>query len=316
VSIEPGWYPDPAEPTTQRYWDGEGWLGDPVPADVQPPATPPVARAEATAVAPAPLATPPATPVPPAHPWPVPPSLPQPGTLPPTSQAPHGPGAHGHGPSWPPGWPPGWPAGYPYPAAVLPEPRPHGFRLAGAGPRFVARLVDILAVLVLCVIANAWFAIEFWRDVQPYFSGVTALFQAGQTNVESLPPPPDSANILLALMSVVATAVWFAYEVPASANSGQTLGKRLLGIKVVRLESEDQLGFGRALRRWSRLGLPTLFWAACCGLTVILQAIDCFFVVIDKPLRQALHDKSAATVVIELPRPGRPETARVVPPAS
>jgi hypothetical protein len=32
--------------------------------------------------------------------------------------------------------------------------------------------------------------------------------------------------------------------------------------------------------------------------------------VIDRPLRQALHDKGAATVVIEVPRPGRPETAR------
>ena len=307
--IQPGWYPDPAEPTTQRYWDGEGWLGDPIPADAQPPATPPVAQVEATAVAAAPLATPPApTPAPPAHPWP---GLPHPGTLPPTGQAPHP-----AGPAWPPGWPPGWPAGYPYPAAVLPEPRPHGFRLAGAGPRFAARLIDILAVLVLCVIANAWFAIEFWRDMQPYYSGVAALIEAGQTNVESLPTPPDSANILLVLMSVVATAVWFAYEVPASANSGQTLGKRLLGIKVVRLESEEHLGFGRAFRRWSRLGLPTLFWAACCGLPLILQAIDCFFVVVDKPLRQAIHDKSAATVVIELPRPGRPETARVVPPPS
>jgi len=180
----------------------------------------------------------------------------------------------------------------------------------------VARLVDIIAVLLLCLIANAWFAIAFWRDMKPYVEAFSAAFQAGQTNVEQMPTPPESANILLILMTVVATAVWFAYEVPASANSGQTLGKRLLGIKVVRLESEERLGFGRAFRRWSRLGLPTLFWAACCGLTLILQAIDCVFVVIDKPLRQALHDKSAATVVIELPRPGRPETARVVPPAS
>ena len=27
-SIAPGWYKDPADPATQRYWDGEGWLGD------------------------------------------------------------------------------------------------------------------------------------------------------------------------------------------------------------------------------------------------------------------------------------------------
>ncbi|MCW2643103.1 MAG: transporter, partial [Dactylosporangium sp.] len=38
--IEPGWYKDPAEPTTQRYWDGEGWIGAPLPADASPPAGP------------------------------------------------------------------------------------------------------------------------------------------------------------------------------------------------------------------------------------------------------------------------------------
>jgi uncharacterized RDD family membrane protein YckC len=190
------------------------------------------------------------------------------------------------------------------------EPRPHGLRLASAGSRFVARLVDILAVSVLCVIANAWFAIEYWRDIQPYLAGYTRFIQSGQTNVESLPVPPESATFLLLLMGFVATAVWFAYEVPATSNSGQTLGKRLLGIKVVRLESEENLGFRRAFRRWSRLGLPTLLWAACCGVTFLLQVIDCLFVVIDRPLRQALHDKGAATVVIEVPRPGRPETAR------
>ena len=25
TTIEPGWYPDPADPATQRYWDGGAW---------------------------------------------------------------------------------------------------------------------------------------------------------------------------------------------------------------------------------------------------------------------------------------------------
>ncbi len=40
TTIEPGWYPDPAEPATQRYWDGAAWVGKPVPADAEPPAEP------------------------------------------------------------------------------------------------------------------------------------------------------------------------------------------------------------------------------------------------------------------------------------
>ena len=37
-------------------------------------------------------------------------------------------------------------------------PRPHGFALAHAGARFAARLLDILAVLVLVAVANVWIA--------------------------------------------------------------------------------------------------------------------------------------------------------------
>ena len=182
--------------------------------------------------------------------------------------------------------------------------------LAGAGSRLVARLVDILAVFLLSVIANAWFAVEFWRDFQPFFADYLR-WTEGSSNpfaFEGAPTPPESISTLLLLMCVVITAVWFAYEVPASANSGQTLGKRLVGIKVVRVDSEGRLGYGRSLRRWSRLGLPTLLWPLCCGLTALLQVVDCLFVVIDRPLHQALHDKGARTVVVQLPRPGRPET--------
>ena len=34
----------------------------------------------------------------------------------------------------------------------------------------------------------------------------------------------------------------------------------------------------------------------------LLQFVDCIFVAIDRPLHQALHDKGAATVVVEVPR--------------
>lgn len=41
MSVAPGWYLDPADPDTRRYWDGEGWLGAPIPAEATPPAGPP-----------------------------------------------------------------------------------------------------------------------------------------------------------------------------------------------------------------------------------------------------------------------------------
>jgi uncharacterized RDD family membrane protein YckC len=291
TEIAPGWYKDPAEPTTQRYWDGEGWTGAPIPADATPPDGPPPPEPEPV-IPVIPAAAPdPVSPVPVAPgPWHAAP--PPAGTSPSaTSPAPDPLAA------------PAWPYRFPPPYAITAAaPRPHGLALAGVGARFVARIVDVLVVLVLCAIANAWFAIQFWQGVRPYYAEALRRGFAGDSNTDNLPALPQSTSTLLLLMCIATTAVWFAYEVPASANSGQTLGKRLLGIKVVRLDSGDRLGFGRSFRRWSRLGLPTLLWY-CCGVGFLLQIIDCLFAAIDRPLHQALHDKTAATVVVQVPRP-------------
>jgi uncharacterized RDD family membrane protein YckC len=101
-------------------------------------------------------------------------------------------------------------------------------------------------------------------------------------------------------MLIVATLLWLLYEAPATGSRGQTLGKRIMHIKVVRLESTEPLGFGRAFRRWARLGLWTPFWG-CLGLGLLFQLIDSASPLFDPRLRQALHDKTAATVVVELP---------------
>jgi uncharacterized RDD family membrane protein YckC len=296
TEIAPGWYKDPAEPTTQRYWDGGGWVGAPVPADATPPDGPPPPEPE-----------PPAVTLPdPTQPERVATGSFQSASAPPTTQGPPagtGTGApqpEGHAPlTAPPGWPYGYPAAY---AGVVPAPRPHGLALASVGTRFVARIVDVLVVLVLSAIANVWFAIQFWQSFQPWY--VEFMKRGALGDTQNLPTAPETTSTLFLLMCIATTAVWFAYEVPASANSGQTLGKRLLGIKVVRMESADRLGFGRSFRRWSRLGLPTLLWY-CCGVGFLLQLIDCLFAAIDRPLHQALHDKTAATVVVQVPRPSQ-----------
>jgi uncharacterized RDD family membrane protein YckC len=302
-TIPPGWYKDPADPTTQRWWDGEGWLGDPLPADAPPPDGPPPAALEAA----------PAAPVTGAaggggvagHPSGARPgagALGQPGQLGGGQLgAPGAAGSPGLGQTAP----VEWPMSHRYPAVA---PRPHGFMVAGAGSRFMARFVDILAVLLLAGIANIWFAIEFWRNAQPVLNWIVT--QPAPT-MENAPDSLGRAWELTIIMGIVLTAVWFAYEVPASANSGQTLGKRIFGIKVVRIEADERLGFRRSFWRWFRLAWPTPFWAACYGLPIVLQAIDCLFVATDRRLHQALHDRVTNTVVVQVPRAGRPETARI-----
>jgi uncharacterized RDD family membrane protein YckC len=342
-SLPEGWYKDPADPTTQRWWDGEGWLGKAVPADQTPPDGPPPADdppaddLEPVAPVEPPVAAAPATPEapvpprdapPPAQGWdpPVPPrDAPPPaqGWGPPAPPLNAPPPAQGWGPppgwvptpqGWqpPPGWvpPPGWapqPGAFPY-AYAMPEARPHGLPLAGLGHRLAARLIDIVIVLILNVIVNGWFAYQWWLEVAPM---VRAAMRTPLGTVNEQPSLRSSYLILT--MLVVATALWFAYEVPALANSGQTLGKRLLHVRVFGLEGTGQIGFARATRRWARLGVWTMLWG-CWGIGLLIQAINSLSPVFDPRLRQAVYDKTVHTVVLAVPAGYRAPVQATEPP--
>jgi uncharacterized RDD family membrane protein YckC len=154
----------------------------------------------------------------------------------------------------------------------------------------------VLAVLGLNIVVNGWFMYQWWQDVSPYLAEFQRRWQAGLPTGDI--PQPQRAGGLQIAITLIAVALWFAYEVPSLANTGQTLGKRLLGLKVVRIEEDAPPGLGRAIRRWNPLGLPTLLWT--CGIGFVLQFFDCLYVLIDRPLHQALHDKSAATVVVHV----------------
>jgi len=185
------------------------------------------------------------------------------------------------------------PAGY----QPAPPARPHGYPLATLGARLVARLIDIGLVFLLNVLVNGWFVYQYVKEIWP----IVTEAQQRMLNGEPLGDLPESsqAQNLMFIILIIAAALWFAYEVPAVANNGQTPGKRLLGIKVVRLESNQPLGFGRSFRRWNTMGLPTLLWF-CFGIGFLLQLIDVLFALFDRSMQQALHDKSAHTAVVAL----------------
>jgi uncharacterized RDD family membrane protein YckC len=186
-------------------------------------------------------------------------------------------------------------------------PTPHGHPLARPERRLAARFIDALAVLGLNVVVNGWFIYQWWRDIAPYITEFLRRAQASQPTGD-IPQPQRASGLEFAIL-FIGVALWFAYEVPALANTGQTLGKRLLGLKVVRVEADTPLGYGRAIRRWNPIGLPTLLWP--CGIGFVLQFMDCLFVAIDRsPLHQALHDRSAATVVVQIGRSERKQKPR------
>ncbi|MEG3636172.1 RDD family protein [Micromonospora palythoicola] len=306
MSVAPGWYVDPADPETRRYWDGEGWIGAPIPVEATPPEGPPPPEPAPEPTSPASVSTPPG------------PDLPSAGTAPttwphglstgrPADGTPGWPGGQGQPgtpPTWPSGNPPqGPPPGWPYPTwpGRPPAPRPHGLPLASFGARLAARLIDFGVVVLLNALVNGWFVWRYLQELSAPLDEFWRRVQSQDRTTDPLPAAGDQAGALVVTILLIATALWLAYEVPSMAASGQTFGKRLLRVRAVPVEADAPLGFGRALRRWNTLGLPTLLWY-CCGLGLLLQLIDALSPLFDHPLRQALHDKRAQTVVVQLPR--------------
>jgi uncharacterized RDD family membrane protein YckC len=297
TGVASGWYKDPVEPTTQRYWDGEGWVGDAIPVDAPTPDGPP----EVTPVQHKPPEPQPVSPPksPPGSPLGSPLGSP-PGSAPgsPTTVVPPATEAPADLPSPPPGTP------YPYPAYPVrlagPIPRPHGFPVASLGARLLARLIDIVAVFGLSAVVTSWFVVQWWQEMQPYLAEYTRRLSNSESTMDIA--RPDRAGDLLLVIVLLITALWFAYEVPTIANTGQTPGKRMMGIKVMRLESDQSLGFGRSIRRWNLFGLSTLLWT-CLGVGFLIQLAVSFSPVLNWPLHLGLHDRSAATVVVQVGRP-------------
>ncbi len=93
--------------------------------------------------------------------------------------------------------------------------------------------------------------------------------------------------------------VWFlpilyiAYEVPSISTRGQTLGKRIMGIAIVRTDGLIGIGLDRALTRF--LTMTALSMIPFLGL---LGNAWFFF----DPLRQSIPDKAARTFVIRIPK--------------
>lgn len=123
--------------------------------------------------------------------------------------------------------------------------------------------------------------------------GVAALFSLGQG---------EAAEQLTDLPPMVAlhVVVFFAYFVFGEAVRGQTIGKRLLGIAVIRRDGRPPSGKSAFLRNLLRPWLPLMPAAYAVGSLVLFLS----------PARQRLGDLLAGTIVVDVPRqPQKVESA-------
>ncbi|KRD24296.1 MULTISPECIES: RDD family protein [unclassified Streptomyces] len=185
----------------------------------------------------------------------------------PYTGAPGGGGPYGGGPYG--GDPYGGGGGDPYggypadPLAGMPP-------LADSGRRTLARIIDmILVFVVVSLLAWAFGVAQYTVDADR--------IEFGKTFGREL----------------VAAILYVAYDTVLTARTGQTLGKRWLGMRVANLDNGSTPSVQTSLVRALVLWVPFAFCCACLW-TAVCGGWSYF----DKPYKQGLHDKAAKTVVV------------------
>jgi uncharacterized RDD family membrane protein YckC len=115
----------------------------------------------------------------------------------------------------------------------------------------------------------------------------------------------QSDMILKFIMSLVSAAIWFGYYVfvPSRIYNGETIGKRIMRIRIVRTNGA-KVDLGDMLKRnilyiVSTLagGIPLLVICFCC-VWFLIPFINVIMLFVDDK-RQTLNDKIADTIVVE-----------------
>lgn len=151
---------------------------------------------------------------------------------------------------------------------------PSGLPLATTGRRFGALLIDYTAVLLLC----------------------SLLFVVLVIVVSTVRPQADEAvyDIWGALIVFGWGLALFFYSWLTLMLGGRSLGKAMLGIKVVRAADGGPPTQTQAIVRSTVFGLPHSL--PCVGHVFVL--VECLAANGDAARRRALHDRAADTVVL------------------
>ncbi|MEO3742433.1 RDD family protein [Plantactinospora sp. B5E13] len=184
------------------------------------------------------------------------------------------------------------PPGYPVPPAAQLPTSPGGQPLASFTDRLLAVLIDgaILAGvgMVLAIPAVIIFFVVTGPD----------LF-AVEYNPDGTIADPDPLAFLVPLLIMegililVVYVAQYVYQVEMARRTGQTVGKRIMKIRITPLDPNRSLTRGALARRFlAQVGI---------GFIPGLAYLDGLWQLWDKPYQQCLHDKFAKTVVVKVP---------------
>jgi uncharacterized RDD family membrane protein YckC len=184
--------------------------------------------------------------------------------------------------------PPGYPPGYPQDPQNPQYPGPYtqyspyggamGFpprgKLATWGPRVGATLLDGLMLVPFEIIGTIVLSATTTSST---FDPDTGLVSRGG---------PSSIGVVVALLCYVGALAFLLFQLYRQGRTGQTIGKRVVGIRVIRESDGRPTGFGMAIVR---------------GLAHFLDSLPCYLGFL-WPLwdskRQTFADKVCRTVVV------------------
>ncbi|ELS53521.1 RDD family protein [Streptomyces viridochromogenes] len=142
--------------------------------------------------------------------------------------------------------------------------------LADSGKRTLARIIDMILVGVVVWLLTWGFGVSEY-----------------DTDTDRVEYSKSLAQ------SVIAAVLFIGYDTFMTVQTGQTLGKKLLNMRVANLDNGATPSVQSALIRAAVLWIPFAFCCAC-----IWTAICGGWSFFDRPYKQGLHDKSAKTVVV------------------
>lgn len=152
--------------------------------------------------------------------------------------------------------------------------------LAPLARRALARVIDagLLGVVGFALIL-------------PFMIAAVGLDEPGSRANEDAGGGVWSGSALFGWLLVVAV-VPFAYEALQLALCGQTLGKRILGLRVI-TESGEPIAPAQAI---GRAAVNNVLYLLGCGVGTLMAYL---WAIWDEPLHQALHDRLTGTVVVD-----------------
>ena len=173
--------------------------------------------------------------------------------------------------------------------------------LAAAWERLLAMTVDWILILAAAFLVVLQPMLRIWHQLETVLINSQTLSQtAAQTEFNNVMRSSATTSTLIHFW-LVAIAIAFAYFWALSAIWGATVGKRVLGLRIVDAANRSPISIKTSgLRAAAFLVGPAIFLLVpnVDLLGGLLWVADCFAPLLDARM-QTLHDRAAGTVVIK-----------------